>query len=111
MIGLGHRRRPLEPVDDWLNVAGSDMHEKIRSVHAELVGEDDATVIAGLQRAGVTGPPKALLGLVRRISATPKWALAPNGTEFRDAKGRKHRITHRTEFHVRADFPEPPDLT
>jgi predicted ester cyclase len=92
MIGFGRRRRPLEPVDHWLNSAGADTHRKIGAVHAQLVCEDESTVIAGLQRAGVTGPPDASQELARRISATPRSTLLPEGSEFVDAKGRTHRI-------------------
>ena len=64
-------------------------------------------VRAALKAAGVDGPEDALEGLAARISATPKWMLAPNGTEFADEEGRKHRVTNRVHAPVRSEFPEP----
>ncbi len=107
MIGRGHRRRPLEPVDRWLNEAGHDTHDRISAVYEQLRGEDAATVLAGLEQAGVEGPPEAVQGLVRRISEMPTWAGAPEGAEWRDAKGRRHRIAVTTRFQVRGDFRRP----
>jgi hypothetical protein len=107
MIGRGHKIGPLEPVDLWLDEAGQETHRRIRSVHAQLVGRHEVTVLTGLARAGVTGPPDALHGLARRISSTSAWTLAPEGTEFRDAKGRRHRITNTSELHIGGEFPDP----
>jgi hypothetical protein len=107
LIGRGHKRAPKEPVDIWLESVPDAVHERIGAVRPKLVGQDEATVLAGLKAAGVTGPENALVGLAARISATEWWMLAPNGTEWTDGKGRKHRITNRVHFQVRAEFREP----
>ena len=103
MTGLGHKHSPKEPVDIWLESA-PEMGEWIGSVHAQLVGELMEKVLAGLRAARVHGPDDALAGLARRISATPKWMLAPVGTEFVDDKGRKHRVHSRVRMQVRTEF-------
>lgn len=107
MIGRGHKRAPKEPVDIWLESVPHAVHERIGSVRPQLVGQDRGRVLAGLKAAGVTGPADALAGLAARISATDKWMLAPNGTEWIDEKGRKHRVTNRGHVQVRAEFPKP----
>ncbi|QCB94815.1 hypothetical protein [Cellulomonas shaoxiangyii] len=104
MIGRGHVRAPREPVDRWLEDAGGATHEKIGPVRAELASEEVDVVLAGLRRAGVDGPADALLGLARRISATPRWSLGPVGTQGRDARGRLVRVAMRTELSVRGRF-------
>lgn len=107
MVARGHKRAPKEPVDIWLESVPRVVHERIGSVRPQLVGQDQETVLAGLKAAGVTGPADALAGLAARISATEKWMLAPNGTEWTDEKGRKHRITNRFHAQVRAEFRKP----
>jgi hypothetical protein len=104
MIGRGHKSSPKEPVDIWLDSAPKAVHERIGLVHPQLVGQDEATVLAELKVAGISGPADALAGLAARISATERWMLAPNGTEWTDDKGRKHRITNRVHAQVRTEF-------
>ena len=105
-IGRGHQRSPREPVDIWLGSA-PEVGERIGSVHPQLVGEPMEKVLVGLRAAGVDGPADALAGLARRISATPKWMLAPVGTEFVDEKGRKRRVHSRVHAQVRTELRKP----
>lgn len=95
---------PPDPVDDWLGSLSDDAHEAIAAVREKYVGRDVMDVLAGLRAAGIEGPDHAMAGLAARISATKWWMLAPNGTEWTDEKGRKHRITNRAEFRVKATF-------
>jgi len=104
VLGALRSQTPPDAVDDWLGSLSDDAHEAIAAVREKYVGRDVMDVLAGLRAAGIEGPDHAMAGLAARISATKWWMLAPNGTEWTDEKGRKHRITNRAEFRVKATF-------